>query len=147
MQVPGARQQAVATGQCLGTAMHAPEADVKAVSQCSLLAQHGCIADGDPQNAQYVGPGVMGTPGPRALRLCQWCNQHALHDEGHLSLSALLCSLCGTVALLYSALPRTKCMQLSMLQRDTVGVAHYIMMAHFICSHDHALLWCLVWCT
>ena len=72
-------------------------------------------------------PIVLGrrTGVPRAQRLCQRCNLHALHDERHLVFE---CPAMQCVRDRYPALfsPAKNTMQLFMWQRDIVGVAHYI---------------------
>ena len=60
---------------------------------------------------------------PRAQRLCQRCNLHALHDKRHLECPAMQC-----VRDRYPALfsPANNTMQLFMWQRNIVGVAHFV---------------------
>ena len=72
-------------------------------------------------------PIVLGrrTGVPRAQRLCQRCNLHAVHDERHLVFE---CPAMQCVRDRYPALfsPAKNTMQLFMQQRNIVGVALYI---------------------
>ena len=72
-------------------------------------------------------PIVLGrrTGVPRAQRLCQRCNLHALHDERHLVFE---CPAMQCVRDRYPALfsPAKNTMQLFMWQRNIVGVAHFV---------------------
>ena len=72
-------------------------------------------------------PIVLGrrTGVPRAQRLCQRCNLHAVHDERHLVFE---CPAMQCVRDRYPALfgPAKSTMVLFMWQHDIVGVAHFI---------------------
>ena len=72
-------------------------------------------------------PVVLGrrTGVPRAQRLCQRCNLHAVHDERRLVFE---CPAMQCVRDWYPALlsPATNTMQLFMWQRNIVGVAHFV---------------------
>ena len=66
---------------------------------------------------------------PRAQRLYQWCNLHALHDERTLYLRTLPCILCGTAALPCEScyVQHVKCPHGSMALAQCHWVAHHIM--------------------
>ena len=81
-------------------------------------------------------PVVMGrrTGTPRAQRLCQQCDQHAVGDERHMEstiiafrpLSALLCKLCVISMLHCLPMVHAQCSS-SCGQLDITGVAHFVM--------------------
>ena len=95
---------------------------VDAASQCPVHAYSAALQDGRPHLAGCLG---RRTGAPRAQRLCQRCNQHAVGDERHIVFG---CPALQSVRDKYATLfvHATYTMQQFMWQVDLPGVAHFI---------------------